>query len=160
MAVRFGFPSSLRYFDWFTPPLTGLDPGAGRNPVLEWLVSYPPRHVTQAMLLMWRRLSRYPSQEPLGGRRSPFGSQSGNNMLIVAARNPPACRETISVLRIMLGILTDNNSSGVIPEAREPLSNALHIARSIAARWPGTQPLIADYLQSACTWEDYSSSRS
>ena len=157
-AVGYGFCSCVRNYDRFAPPHPGLDPHSGRNPVFEWLVSYPPRHVTQAMLLMW---GRHPSREPLGGWRSPIGSKSGDNMLVVAAgRGYPASQDTISELRTIIGILTDDNSGSVIPEAREPLLNALHVAREMAAMWPGALPLVVDYLQSVCTWGDDPSSSS
>ena len=149
-AADYGFCSCPCCGGWFAPPHPGLDPHSGPNPVFAWLVSYPPRHVTQAILLMGGRTSLHPSREPL-----PIGSKSGDNMLVVAAgRGYRACQDTISELRTMLGILTDHNSGGVIPEAREPLSNALHIARGVAAMSPGTLPLVVDYLQSVCTWGD------
>ena len=160
-AVDYGFGSCVRYYDRFAPPHPGLDPRSGRNPVFEWLVSYPPRHVTQAMLLMWGRPYLQPSREPLGGWRSPIGIKSDDNMLVAAAgRGYPSCQDTISELGTMLGILTDDNSASLIPEAREPLSNALHVAREMAAMWPGTLPLVVDYLQSVYTWGDDPSSSS
>ena len=113
------------------------------------------------MLVMWSRPSLHPCTQPLCSWRSPTGSQSGDSILIVAAgQGHPCSQETISKLCMMLSILTDDNSGGVIPDARQPLSNALHIARGMAAMWPGTLPLVVDYLQSVCTWgDDPSSSR-
>ena len=157
-AEDYGFFSCLICCDWFAPPHPGLDPRSGRNPVFEWLVSYPPRHVTQAMVLMWGRPSLQPSR---GGWRSSIGIKSDDNMLVAAAgRGYPPCQDTISELGTMLGILTDDNSASLIPEAREPLSTALHVARETAAMWPGTLPLVVDYLQSVCTWGDDPSSSS
>ena len=158
-AVNFGFCSCLRCGGWSHPPHPGLDPRSGLNLVFAWLVSYPPRHVMQAMLLMSGEPPLHTRRGPLAGWRSPIGSKPGDNMLTVAAdRGYPACQVAISELRTMLGILTDDNSGSVIPEAREPLSNALRIAREMAALWPSTQPLVVNYLQSVCTWEDDPSS--
>ena len=135
-------------------------PLPGHGAVFEWLLSYPPRHVMQAMLLMWGRPSLHPSWQPLCGWQSPIG-KSGDSMLYVAAgRGHPASQQTLNELRMMLAILTDDNSGGIIPEARQPLSNALHIAREKAAMWPHMRPLVANYLQRVCTWENYPSSRS
>ena len=155
-AVDDGLCRFLRLHDWFTPSLPGLGPYGGQNAVLKWLLSFPPRHVVQAVVLMC-----HPSWEPLGGWRSPIGSQSDDNMLTVAAgRGHPSSPQTIHELRMMLGILADDNSGGVIPEARQPLLNALHVAREIAAKWPDTRPLVANFLQSVCTWVDIPNSSS
>ena len=82
-------------------------------------------------------------------------------MLTVAAgRGHHSSRQTIHDLRMMLGILADDNSGSVIPEARQPLLNALHVAREIAAKWPDTRPLVANFLQSVCTWVDIPSGSS
>ena len=152
-SVDDGFCSSLRHYDWFTPSLPGLDPYAGQNAVLKWLLSFAPRHVVQAMVLM-----SHPSLQPLGSWRSPIGTQSDDTMLVVAAsRGYPSSQQTIHELRMLLGILADDNSGGVI---RQPLLNALHVAREIAVKWPDTRPLVANFLQSVCTWVDIPSSSS
>ena len=54
---------------------------------------------------------------------------------------------------MMVEILTDDASDSVISEARQPLSRALRIARGMASMWPGTPPLVAEYLLSVCIWE-------
>ena len=152
-AVNDDFCSFLRHDDWFTPSLPGLGPYGGQNAVLKWLLSFPPRHVVQAIVLMC-----HPAWEPLGGWRSPIGSQSDNLLVVVAGRGHPCSQQTINQLRMMLGILADDNSGDIIPEARQPLLNALHVAREIAAKWPVTRRLVVDYLQSVCTWGDNPSS--
>ena len=80
-------------------------------------------------------------------------------MLIVAAgRGHPASLQAVDEPRMMVQILTDDASGGVIPEARQPLSHALRIARGMASMWPSAPRRIAEYLQSVCTWEDHLSS--
>ena len=92
---------------------------------------------------------------------SPDDSLPKNTMLIMdASRGHPASLQMIHELRMVVEILTDDTSGAIIPEARLPLSHALLIARGVASMWPGTRPLVAEYLQSVCAWEweDQSSS--
>ena len=149
---------------WLARPPPGVDSRGGHNWVLKWLLAYPPRHVVQAMLVMWGRLSLHPRLLPLcdwSDWNSRDDSESCDNMLILAAcRGHPASLQTIDELRMMVEILTDDLSGAIIPEARQPLSHALRIARGMASMWPGTRPLVAEYLQSVCTWEDNQSSSS
>ena len=148
---------------WYARPNHGPHSRGGHNSVLSWLLAYPPRHVVQAMLVMWGRLALHPRLLPLCDWCDPIErrySPSCDNMLIVAAgRGHPASQQTIDELRMMVEILTDDASGRVIPEARQPLSHALRIARGMASMWPGTPPLVAEYLQSVCTWEDHQSGR-
>ena len=147
------FPNSER----FARPPPGPDSRGGHNSVLDWLLAYPPRHVVQAMLVMW-------GQQPLHIRLLPlcdWRSHSHDNMLILAAaQGHPASLQVVDDLRMMVEILTDGATGAVIPEARQSLSRALRIARGMSSMWPDSPPLVAEYLQSVCPWEGQSSSSS
>ena len=156
--------SSGFYRNWW---LAQQLPGAGwrgdHNSVLNWLLAYPPRHVMQAMLIMLDGPILHPRlrrQCDWNGCKS-HDCQHMKNMLVLAARRwHPDKQLMIDELRMMVEILTDVTSGAIIPEARQPLSHALLIARGMATMWPGTRPLAAEYLQSVCTWEDHQSSSS
>ena len=157
-AVYDDFSPGLYYGGWLARPLPGADSRGGHNSVLNGLLAYPPRHVVQAMLVMWGRPILHPrlrSLCELCDWTSRDDSYPFNNMLIlVSSRGHPASLQTIHELRMMVEILTDDASGAIIAEARQPLSHALRIARGISSMWPGTRHLVAAYLQSVCTWED------
>lgn len=99
------------------------------------------------MLVMWGRLSFHPQLQPPGDWRSRIGSQSCENMLIVAVgRGHPARLQAIDELHMMVEILKDDASGCVIPEARQARTRTMRTAQGMCSMWPGTASLVAEYL--------------
>ena len=144
---------------WFARPFPGSDSRGGHNSVLDWLLAYPPHHVVQAILVMWGLLPLHDRLLPLCNWRSGgIGPRHDDMLTLAAGHGHSASLQVIGELRMMVKILMDDATFSVIPETRQPLSRALRIARGIASMWPGTLPLVAEYLLSVCTWEGQSSS--
>lgn len=54
----------------------------------------------------------------------------------------------------------DDASGEIVPEARQHVSHTLRMARRLASMWPGTPPLVAEYIQSVGPWDDHQISNS
>ena len=93
--------------------------------------------------------SLHPLVQPLRDWTS--RSISDNILIQTVGRGHPASLQTIEEVRMMVEVLTDDNTDVIIPEARQPLSNALRIARGRAYISPSTLHPVADYLQNVCT---------
>ena len=133
-AVMYNFGEALRLA--LARPFPCADLCGVHNSVLDWLLAYPPRHVVQAILVMCGETSFHPRLRPLCvlcDKYSRDCSRSCYRLSLVAANGHPASLQKISELRSMVDILADDASGTVIPEARQPLSSALRVARGVAS---------------------------
>ena len=97
------------------------------------------------MLVIWGRADLHPRLRPLCDRSSHERRRSCDSMLIlVAGFGHAAGLQVIDELRMMVEILTDDASGGIILEALQALSHALRIARGMASMWPGSPPLVVE----------------